>query len=438
MFTKKPLRNIVFIMGILFTLWWSQHSSAQSITISTPAMTNSDPVIGQPFTISWDTIDEALPAVAYNPVDREYLVVWQNMRPSADDDIYAQRISEQGKILSWFFVAKGEKPSLAYNPKNNTYLVVYQKYVSSDYDIYGQRVDFTGPLGPEFGIATYLNDTEHSPAVAYNTHPNHDEFLVVWENIPPPASIINKVRGQRVAGTAGGGDGGFEKIGGTLAIADDNNYHYEPDLAYNLNMNEYMVVFTRRLGSGGSYDVYSRRVTWNGNFPQTQPAPIDSSGNDQYNPAVAAYRLNTATPYLVVFSDTWKDPASDVRGYLVDQDGLPVQLINIAETKGQREYNPAIAQGENWGGYFVTWTQGPFGDHDIFGRQVSDTGLRNSAFDVSGTASTSIVCNRQTSHIAVGTMAALAVWADPCGAVGGLDIVGRMLGYWLYLPLAVR
>ncbi len=316
------------------------------------------------------------------------------------------------------------------------YLVVYQRYVSSDHDIYGQRVDFTGPLGPEFPIASYLNETEHHPAVAYNTHPNHDEFLIVWENIPPPPTIINKVQGQRVAGTAGGGDGGFQKIGGTLPIADNSDYNYEPDVAYNLNMNEYMVVYTRIAGGGGSYDVYGRRVTWNGVMLSEEP--IDSSGNDQYNPAVAAYRLNTATPYLVVFSDTWNDPATDVRGYLLNQQGQPVQLINIATASGQQEYNPAIAQNKSRGATSLPGTQGPVTDHDIFGIQVSDNGVTGSGFDVSGFAGSPMACDRQTSDVAVGDWAVLSVWADPCGDVGGLDIVGRMLGYWIYIPLSVR
>jgi len=436
LFTKKTFRNILFFVGIVSIFWGSQHAVAKGFVMSRITAIHGGPVIGPTFTISRDTIDEGLPAVAYNHVDREYLVVWQNLRPGADDDIYAQRISEQGKLLSWFFVAQGEIPKVAYNEKNNTYLIVYQKYVSSDHDIYGQRVDFTGPLGPEFPIASYLNETEHQPAVTYNTHPNHDEFLVVWENIPPPPTIINKIQGQRVAGTAGGGDGGFQKIGGTLPIADNSHYNYEPDVAYNLNMNEYMVAYTRLPGGGGSYDVYGRRVTWNGVLLFEKA--IDSSGNDQYNPTVAAYRQNMATPYLVVFSDTWNDSSGDVRGYLVNQQGQPVQLINIATIAGQRQYNPAIAQNEAWGGYFITWTQGPITDHDIFGRHVSDTGITKPQFDISGTAGTATACDRQTSDIAIGNLGALVVWADPCGSVGGLDIAGRLLGYQLFLPLAIR
>ena len=144
-------------------------------------------------------------------------MVWTNIWAGAND-IYTQRISEDGRFLSWFYVAEGEFPSVAYNEKNNTYLIVYQKWVSTDYDIYAQRVDFTGPLGPEILMAFNLNDDEKWPRVAYNTHPNHDEFLVVWETTVHQPTTTQKVEGQRIAGTAGGGDGGGEGLGGRLPI----------------------------------------------------------------------------------------------------------------------------------------------------------------------------------------------------------------------------
>ncbi|MFC1997971.1 hypothetical protein ACFLXI_10285, partial [Chloroflexota bacterium] len=268
MLTRKPLRNILVLLGILSAFWWSGQAAAKNSAISALAVTDSSPVIGLPFTISQGTINETFPAVAYNPVDREYLVVWHNVR-AVDDDIYAQRISEQGKLLSSFTVAKGNYPRVAFNPENNTYLVVYQTYKQGDYDVYGQRVNFRGLIGSEFPIAFNLKQTEHHPVVAYNTHPNHDEFLVVWVNDISIPVTKNNVEGWRVKGTQDKVNP-IQTIGSRLAIADNNNYNFDPDVAYNLNMNEYMVVYTRQPGGGGSYDVYGRRVTWDGGLlPET-------------------------------------------------------------------------------------------------------------------------------------------------------------------------
>jgi hypothetical protein len=429
---KRSISRVLLFLGIGLILWAFQQAAAFS---NEPFAASGDPLIGYPFTISPAAINEVKPAVAYDPLRREYLVLWQNLRSGADD-IYAQRISEQGELLSWFFVAEGSSPEVAYNPKNNTYLVVYEKYITTDYDVYARRIDFTGPLGAEFPVAFNLMETEHSPAVAYNMHPNYDEFLVVWENVPPPPAAINRVEGQRVAGSAGGGNGGGETIAGRLPIAKNSNYNLDPDIAYNLNMNEFMVVYTRQPGGGGGYDVFGRRITAGGAL--LTEAPIDTSGKDQYNPSVAAYRLNKTTPYLVVFNDKWNDTAGDIRGYMLDRQGQPVTLVNIAVTPGQRELDPTISENEAWDGYFVSWARGPAGNTGIFGMQLSSSGLTSPEFDLSKYSGTPAVCDRGRPDIAVGISTALAGWQDTCGSAGGIDIVGRMIGYRVYLPLALH
>lgn len=431
MFTRKSIGKSIFIIAIVSAFWWTQNGAAEYNNSQELATDSNEPIIGSPFNISTGSIDETLPAVAFNPLDREFLVVWNNVR--ATHDIYAQRISENGKLLSWFYVADGKDPDVAYNPENNTYLVVYYRQVGPDADIFARRVDFTGPTDPEFQVASNLNENEVFPSVAYNTHPSYDQFLVVWVNeISIPSSTQN-IEAIRVAGTAGGGDGGGETVGSRIPVAVSSDISYDPDVAYNLNMNEFLVVYTR---IGTSLDVYSRRVTGGGALLPEES--IDTSGNDQYNPSVAAYRLNTTNPYLVVFTDTWNDSAGDVRGYLINKQGQPVQLINIATTPGHSEIDPSINYGETWGGYLVTWLQGTTGDVDIFGRRVSQIGLTFPEFDISGTAVSPTVCDRWYPDVGMGHSAALAVWSDNCGSGGGFDILGRMLGYRVNLPMTIR
>ena len=431
MLTKKTLRIVLFTLVAVITLWGFQLGQARYSDTSTVAAPGSDPVIGLPFNISTGSIDESLPSVAYNPLDREFLVVWNNLR--ATSDIYAQRISENGKLLSWFYVADGKDPAVAYNPGNNTYLVVYYRQVGPDADVYARRVDFSGPTHPEFPVAWNLNENEVFPSVAYNTHPSYDQFLVVWVNEISQPSATQNIEAIRVAGTAGGGDGGSETVGSRIPVAVSSDVNYDPDVAYNLNMNEFLVVYTR---IGTSLDVYGRRITGGGALLAEES--IDTSGNDQHNPSVAAYHLNTTNPYLVVFTDTWNDSAGDVRGYLVNKQGQPVQLINIATTSGYSEVDPSISHSETWGGYLVTWHQGTTGDMDVFGRKVSDTGLPSPGFDISDPGTGPLACDRWFPDIGMGQSTALAVWSDACGSAGGFDILGRMLGYQVNLPLAVR
>jgi hypothetical protein len=432
---KKALCQVVLILGVSYALWFSQHVAAQELGGSIAVTTNGAPRIGEPFTISPSKIDEASPVVIYNAINREYLVLWKNIR-TVTNDIYAQRISEEGRFLSWFYVADGESPAVSYNEKNNTYLVVYEKWVATDYDIYARRINFTGPLGPEFPIAFNLNESERDPSVAYNIHPYHDEFLVVWAKITAQPLTTSRVIGQRIAGTVGGGDAGGETIGGHLPIAASSDYDLAPDVAYNLNMNEFFVVFSRYDSIVGSNDVFGRRVTADGIL--LAETSIDSSGNDQYEPAVAAYSLNQATPYLVVFQDRWNDSTGDVRGYLVNQQGQPVSLVNISQIPGVREFEPSISQSENWDGYLVTWTQQASGDKEIYGMHVSNIGATRTAFLISRYDPNLLGCDRGFSDNALGVVSGLAVWHDNCGDQGGYDIVGRLLGYRVYLPMTMQ
>jgi hypothetical protein len=259
---------------------------------------------------------------------------------------------------------------------------------------------------------------------------------VVWETITPPPSVINQVEGFLVAGTAGSGDAGGELIGTRVPIAVTSDYNLQPATAYNLNMNEYLTVYTRQPGGGGSYDVYARRITADGTL--LAETSIDASSNNQFDPDVAAYRLDLSTPYLIVFTDEWNDPSGDVRGYLVDQQGQPTTLINIATTSGQEEYEPAISQSETFEGYLVTWTQSPVGDTDVFGRRISHAGVADPEFLISTYDPVLSGCNRNASANATGDILALVVWDDDCGDAGGWDIVGRLIGYQMYLPMTLR
>ena len=75
------------------------------------------------------------------------------------------------------------RPAIAYNPENDTYLVVWEDHhwdFGDDWDIYGRLLAGDGaPLGAAFGIGFAEANRRLAPTVAYN--PQIDEFLVVYE-----------------------------------------------------------------------------------------------------------------------------------------------------------------------------------------------------------------------------------------------------------------
>jgi len=134
--------------------------------------------------------DALAPAVAYGPVNNQYLVVWQDKYPEkVDYDITARRVGDDGSLVgSEITISTWEydqvKPRLAFNGAANEFLVVWEDHHwgwGEDWDIYGQRVHASGTLiGGNFGISWEGANHRENPAVAYK--PAANEYLVAWEH----------------------------------------------------------------------------------------------------------------------------------------------------------------------------------------------------------------------------------------------------------------
>ena len=95
---------------------------------------------------------EAAPDVAYNSTANEYLVAWRDGRTFTTRgwDIYGRRVGFDGKPVGGDFRISGypatndeDNPAVAYNPANNRYLVVWadkRDEPTRGWDIYGRRV----------------------------------------------------------------------------------------------------------------------------------------------------------------------------------------------------------------------------------------------------------------------------------------------------------
>lgn len=145
------------------------------------------------------------PDVAYNSVDDEYLVVWQGeigLAAPFEVEIFGRRLdAETGSAIgSQFRISRmgpdgssaygAFQPAVAYNLVDNEYLVVWfgdhdVAMVDEEFEIFGQRID--GSTGDLIGGATRI--TNHGPAnsasgraelpaVAYDHDSEH--YLVVW------------------------------------------------------------------------------------------------------------------------------------------------------------------------------------------------------------------------------------------------------------------
>ncbi len=222
-------------------------------------------------------VDAAEPAVAYNSVDNQYLVVWEaddidvpGILPG-ENEIFGQlldgvdgseigvdfRISDAGGTGNQD-VAAGD-PSVAYNSIDNEYLVVWRAddidvpgIIDEEFEVFGQRLS---PDGSEVGTNDFrisdingngvLSEGDVEPEVAYNSTDN--EYLVVWatEDTDTAGIVAGEVEvfGQRLA--ADGAELGANDFRISDAGGDGNPdiEASEPDVAYNVVDNLYLVVW---------------------------------------------------------------------------------------------------------------------------------------------------------------------------------------------------
>jgi hypothetical protein len=361
--------------------------------------------------------DATAPALAHDPGRHQFLVAYENNGTTS-----AVCLNGRGETLRAFSLGNGTAPDVAYNSGHDQYLVVYQATSALVEGAYISGSCCQGCSTGPFVISSDRPFAERSPTVAYNSDSNHQDYLVVWEDgfdgNPSQWGIWGRLVTQ--AGVSGNSF--------VISVDFTNQVVYsQPDVAYNSNANEYLVVYTRDASSASGDDIYGRRVSATG-IRAPQEHAFDGTENDQEDPAVAAYPLNTAIPYLVVYTDFFDDEQGDVRGVSVDKNGIPSSFVGIATESGFEERAPDITSDEGLGGYSVVWSQGD-STPEIYERWLGGSGATGLAFQVTGSAA-----GGDNAAVAGGSPVPLAAWQTNSGA--DWDVYGRFLPYRsLFLPL---
>lgn len=296
-----------------------------------------DPTVN--FAICTAENNQKLPVIAYNTAADEYLVAWQDGR-SGIWAIYGQRVDADSSLLpsgsdpAVNFAITGNvsshvSPSVAYSADHDQYLVVWQGSVvsqTSGIDIYGQRVGSDGTLAEQgdFAISTAIED-QLAVAVAYS--PASQQYLVVWEDWRNGEDQTH-IYGQRVWWPG-------LPVGRELAVS-GRDTSQDPAVAYDTREHRYLVVWAD--DAGGDFDIYGQLYNRDG-YPIDDVFPIVDLEGDQINPDVAYDR--DARQYLVVF-----EGPGGIGGQLVTTQGsLHSSPFFILEGTGF--HNPAVAYAYN-------------------------------------------------------------------------------------------
>jgi hypothetical protein len=235
--------------------------SYYTLNITARRVSANGTLIGSEIIVSDVISRQFWPDIAYNSVNDQYMITWQDM-PSGlvGYDIYAQIVNSDGTLagpeiaVSTTIEDQGCQ-RIAYSSKTNTFMIVWQEYRQGNYNTSkAQIVNSDGTLaGPEIVFTNQQNFIDQwYPKIAYN--PVLNEFMVTCYSWSFPSyGPLFKIYGQRISANG-------QLIGSRILISSSLNEQYHSMIAYNSNSNEYMTTWFRRKDSG-LYDIIAQRVT---------------------------------------------------------------------------------------------------------------------------------------------------------------------------------
>jgi len=306
---KKTAFLIIFTACILFfTDWEDGHSNSvgavKELIPSPPSISNSQSDL---IIVSEQDASKTSPQVAFNSKHNEYLVVWERSS-QPDPGIYGQRISSDGKKIgpSPIVIAVGSKkrktPAVAYDPGNDHYLVVW----SHDHDGTGVNNDISGRIIPwqksdptlqEFKISN-LPDYQTLPRVVYNS--TKEEFLILWLHYVNDS--LKDIMAARLRS-----DGSLFTQKDKKILDPVTNLLPDYDVVFNPARNEYLVTWTKHSTISDS-DVYMTRLKWDCQILGLKENLVVSTNDSESSPSAAAWETaNGYNGYLIVW---WKQNMS--------------------------------------------------------------------------------------------------------------------------------
>jgi len=309
-----------------------------------------------------DGEDQLYPDVAYSAYGSQWLVVWEDHRAGTTNyDIYSRRVDASGNTLGDTFAISTAPdhqtaPAVASSSAFTGYLVVFPDNRTED--ISGQRALSSGYLmGSTFAISAPLGQ-QKQPVVAYNSQ--DPEFLVVWHD--ERASNWD-IYGQRV-------DLDGALLGDTFAICSNASGQLFPDVTYNLDTNQYLVVWEDRRADA---DIYGQRVNAGGSLDGAEIQIAGGGTTARRRPQVAFNPISGE--YLVVY--VYEEENNNIRGRRVPAAGNPTEVeSNIATGTTDQNYPDVACRSmePGGGGYLVVWRETDGDQRDIKGQRLNQSG----------------------------------------------------------------
>ena len=278
-------------------------------------------------------------------------------------------------------------PAAAYNAERNTYLTAWigDTSTAGEEEVYGRIVAADGsPVGgviriSDMGTAGDPLQDAKSVRIAYN--PTSDEFLVVWfgdHELDGLGVNEDEVWGRRIRG-----DGGFAGDQFRIsAMGPDGNATYEgvePDVVYNPNLGQYVVVWAgdRPAVGAGEDEIWAKRLAADGTAVDAAAKRVTTIGNegnathDARRPAIAYD--GDLNQYMVVFEGDPLNNQWEIFGQRLGQGlgEIGADDFGVSEVNGVNRVAafPDIAYSPVAKRFFTVWDANPIAqdEFEIYG-----------------------------------------------------------------------
>jgi hypothetical protein len=328
------------------------------------------------FTISSGDETRTAPALAYHDWGSygSYLVVWEDYSAGGLGEVFGRIVADNAGLSEARGISKWTEQSdtaLAYNPEDDEYLLVFRDARGPDYDIWGRRLDGAGnPLAPDFFIGGGTG-YDWVPDVAYSTVA--DRYLVVWND----GLANDDVWGQMVNRNG-------SLYGSNFAICTAAGAQSNAAVASSNSARGFLVAWTDGRWGVLDTDIYGRRVNNDGSLGASELAICTHSEN-QADPAIAfaPSNNNDTDAYLVVWRDERSPTDRDVYGRRVLRTGTLGSEVLIAGAASVNEEYPSVAYNPTDDEFLVVYTYRDGSTQDIYARRVDPaTGGAGSALPI--------------------------------------------------------
>ena len=419
------------------------------------------------------------PAIAYNAIDNEYLVVYESVNARNPNDsgstreVFGQVIDgETGRqkshplVISTSFSENDRSlnaraPTVAWSSNSNSYFVAWvaDNTLAEGQDVYGQLLDSNGI---EFGIddfrisnvATQSDTAVDRPSVTYN--PLQDDFLVTWtaEGKVDAGLVAGEAEifGRLVDGNGSPKGIGEFRVSDVRGLGNSSGSVADVYATTNTKTGEYLIVWHANdtddaQNLAGRPAVFGQFLDKDGieiganDFILSEPS---SASGQEFRLPIATYNPQDET-YLVSYSRK-DDPAADhvsLIGAIVDAASKKVEsdfLINKVPTENRSMFH-AHAYSSTSNEYLITWATSKQDDgRDVFAQRIraDGTAIDLNDFRVSDVGGRQAVAANAMSARAAFNPANdeyMVVWsADDTDSPGVIDNESEIFGQRLGTP----